>query len=54
MVSIPEILQPIVEKFDLLGDYITAEEYARAKELALELRKIYDCGVERVTSGRVS
>ncbi|HZQ91221.1 MAG TPA: hypothetical protein VFA60_05460 [Terriglobales bacterium] len=54
MASIPEILQPMVEKFDLLGDYITAGEYARARELALELRKIYDTGVERATSGRVS
>jgi hypothetical protein len=52
--DIVEILRPVVEKLDLLGDYITAQELSKARELALEIRAIYDTAVERLTSGRVS
>ncbi|HLY61918.1 MAG TPA: hypothetical protein VKV95_14315 [Terriglobia bacterium] len=52
--SIVEILRPVVDKLDLLGDYITNEEVARIRKLALEIRAIYDTSVERLTSGRVS
>lgn len=52
--DIAELLRPVVDKMDLLGDYITHEEAARALELARELRAIYDTAVERITSGRVS
>jgi hypothetical protein len=51
--DIVELLRPVVEKIDLLGDYITQAEVTRALELARELRGIYDTAVERLTSGRV-
>jgi hypothetical protein len=52
--DIVAILRPVVEKIELLGDYLTQEEVTRALQLARELRAIYDTGVERITSGRVS
>lgn len=52
--DIGEILRPVVDKFELLGDYLTPEEAARAGQLAKEIRGIYDTAVERLTSGRVS
>lgn len=52
--DISSMLRPVVDKLELLGDYITHEEVVRVRELALEIRGIYDTAVERLTSGRVS
>ena len=49
-----DILRPVVDKFELLGEYISPGELARVRELAQEIRGIYDAAVERLTSGRVS
>lgn len=52
--DIVSILRPVVDKLELVGDYITHEEVARVRELAKEIRAIFDTAVERLTSGRVS
>ena len=51
--GIVNLLQPVVENLELVSDYITPEEESRARELAMELRAVYDAAVLRLKSGRV-
>ncbi|HEV2351954.1 MAG TPA: hypothetical protein VG028_19150 [Terriglobia bacterium] len=52
--DIVSILRPVVDKLELLGDFMTHEEVSKVRELAKGIRAIYDTAVERLTSGRVS
>jgi hypothetical protein len=46
-------LRPVLDGLELVDDYISPEEQARVRELAKEIRAIFDAAVERLKCGRV-